>query len=95
MADPDDYGLSDEERAKIAADPTKYLCDLLSEANIRMTLDRRRTVRDPCWLCSTTSEPRNLVTIGHYARPMGGNLQPGDPISRPLCPRCDKLTSPT
>lgn len=75
-------------------DAVRQLSDLLREAGARVTFDRRRTFNDPCWLCATTSEPRELVAIGTYTRPMGGNLQPGDRIERPLCARCREMTEP-
>lgn len=71
------------------------LGELLREAGARVTLDRHRNVNGPCVLCETTSEPRDLVTIGTYTRPMGGNLRPGDAMVRPMCARCRDLTDPS
>lgn len=68
------------------------LCALLRECGARITLDRRATFEDPCWRCSTVERPRSLVQIGTYTRPMGGNLQPGDAIRRPLCAECITAT---
>lgn len=72
----------------------KELCDLLDGMNARVTFDRRRDVTRPCWLCDTEDEPRRLIRIGTYDRPMGGNKRPGDPIMRPLCDGCIVATEP-
>ena len=65
---------------------------LLKEAGARPTFDRARDVTHPCVVCGTVVEPRELVTIGMYTRRMDGGLQPGDPIERPMCKRCEELT---
>lgn len=72
----------------------RELGELLREAGARVTLDQHRSISLPCVLCSTISEPRDLVRIGTYTRPMGGNLRPGDAIVRPMCVRCRELTEP-
>lgn len=83
-----------DEIAEMERDPLAYLDKLLKESGIRATLDARRCMTDPCWLCATSKAPRDLVAIGVYTRPMGGNLRPGDRIERPLCASCEKLTQP-
>lgn len=75
------------------SDQIAELSALLKEANAHVTFDRHRSITLPCYRCNTTTEPRDLVTIGHYALPFGGNLQPGDRIVRPLCKRCVRDTA--
>jgi hypothetical protein len=65
----------------------------LKAAGGRPTFDPHRSTAKPCVLCGTTSEPRDLITIGTYTRHMGGNLRPGDKIDRPMCARCVALTN--
>lgn len=77
-----------------ANDPINDLCDLLREANVRVTFDRHRSIANPCYLCGTTAAPRDLVRIVTYMRPMGGDLRPGDAIIRPLCMTCREATEP-
>ena len=77
------------------SDPVRELCEILSEVGARVTLDRHRNNTHPCYSCGTIYQPRDLVTIGTYTRPMGGNLRPGDPIVRPMCARCREMTEPT
>jgi hypothetical protein len=69
------------------------LGELLRLANAHVTFDRRRNVTHPCWRCGDTEARRDLVQIGTYSRAMGGNLRPGDPIVRPLCPACTAATA--
>lgn len=73
-------------------DPVAELAEILRAAGIRPTFDPDRNIRRPCVICGETDEPRELVTIGTYARRMGGNLQPGDAIQRPMCKRCEEQT---
>lgn len=73
-------------------DPVEQLSAILREVGARPTIDVQRTTRRPCYLCGTEDSPRALVEIGVYTRRMGGNLQPGDKIERPLCKRCEELT---
>jgi hypothetical protein len=85
----------DEIAAAIAeGDPIKALDIGLRAAGARVTMDPDRSTARPCVICRTTSEPRDLVQIGTYTRRMGGNLQPGDRIDRPMCARCRALTEP-
>jgi hypothetical protein len=76
-------------------DPMQLLGELLDAAGARVTLDPARNATHPCVRCRTTSEPRDLVQIGTYTRPMGGNLRPGDPIVRPMCAACRAATEPS
>lgn len=76
------------------SDPIAELSALLKEAGAHVTFDRHRSIALPCYRCNTTDRPRDLVTIGHYSRPFGGNLQPGDRIVRPLCKHCEVDTTP-
>lgn len=86
--------MTDDEIAEMERDPVAYLGKMLAEVGARVTIDARRCTTDPCWMCGTSKAPRDLVTIGTYTRPMGGNLRPGDRIDRPLCASCEKLTQP-
>jgi hypothetical protein len=79
----------------IERDPVAELSDLLRDAGARPTLDMERSTALPCVRCHTTSEPRDLVRIGTYTRPMGGGLRPGDAITRPMCKACVTTTEPT
>ncbi len=78
----------------IDRDIVAELGEALRQANARPTFDRRRSIALPCWLCETTAVPRDLVVIGTYTRPMGGQIQPGDSIRRPLCAECVTRTAP-
>lgn len=73
---------------------TDKLIELLREAGARPTFDRERSIALPCVICGTTAQPRDLVTVGTYTRRMGGGIQPGDRIDRPMCMRCQELTAP-
>lgn len=85
--------MTDEIRKRIeAGDPIGALDAALREAGARPTLDRHRSMALPCYICGEETAPRTLVQIGTYTRRMGGNLQPGDRIERPLCARCDEAT---
>lgn len=75
-----------------AGDAIGALSALLKSAGARCTMDRRRNVTHPCWRCGTTERPRDLIAIGTYTRPMGGGIQPGDAIKRPLCAECIAAT---
>lgn len=75
-------------------DPIRQLGELLASVGARVTMDPRRNVTHPCWRCETTSEPRALVEIGRYTRPVGGGNLPGDAIERPLCAACEEATRP-
>jgi hypothetical protein len=86
---------TDDRSGAVIDDPIRELGELLEAAGARVTLDRDRNVTHPCVRCRTTTEPRELVTIGTYTRPMGGNLRPGDAIVRPLCAACREATEPT
>lgn len=74
-------------------DPIKELDAMLAAAGLRPTFDKDRSTAKPCVLCGEADKPRDLVEIGVYTRRMGGNLQPGDKIVRPMCARCVELTS--
>lgn len=73
-------------------DPVTQLTELLTEAGARPTIDHHRNVTHACYLCGTTTAPRELVTVGVYTRPMGGGLRAGDAIRRPLCASCEEQT---
>ncbi len=75
-----------------ADDPIRELDALLKEAGLRPTFDQDRSIAKPCVICGEDDKPRELITIGTYTRRMGGNLQPGDRIERPMCKRCEELT---
>lgn len=74
-------------------DPIAELTKILREVNARPTFDADRSTAKPCIICRTTTEPRDLVTIGKYTRMMAGNLLPGDNIDRPMCAACREATS--
>lgn len=76
----------------IEDDPVGALSAMLREAGARVTFDGRANVTHPCWRCGTTEKPRELEVIGVYARWLGGNLEPGDKIRRPLCGACQEDT---
>lgn len=73
-------------------DPVGALSAMLRDAGARVTFDGRANVTHPCWRCGTTEKPRELEVIGVYARWLGGNLEPGDKIRRPLCGACQEDT---
>lgn len=75
-----------------AGDAIGALSAALRSAGARCTMDRRRNVTHPCWRCGTTERPRDLIAIGTYTRLMGGGIQPGDAIKRPLCAECIAAT---
>ena len=77
----------------MAHDIWKELDLAIERAGRRATFDPDRSTAKPCIICLTTSEPRQLVTIGTYTRRMGGNILPGDPIDRPMCAACEALTA--
>lgn len=72
--------------------PIATLCKLLEESGARVTLDPHRSTALPCVVCGTSDEPRDLVAIGTYTRRMGGGIEPGDAIMRPMCARCVEAT---
>lgn len=74
-------------------DPVAELCRILEEAGARVTMDPARSISLPCVICGEKEKPRDLVRIGTYTRRMGGNIQPGDAIVRPMCARCVELTT--
>ena len=74
-------------------EPIKQLGDALKAAGARVTLDPHRSTAKPCVICGEAEKPRELVVVGTYTRRMGGNIQPGDKIERPLCKRCEELTA--
>ncbi len=74
-------------------DPVAELAEVLRACGARPTMDAARNVTLPCVLCGESKAPRTLVKIGTYTRRMGGNLQPGDAITRPMCQCCVKLTT--
>lgn len=75
-----------------AGEPFKALDAALRESGARVTFDRHRSTALPCHVCGSTTVLRDLVQIGVYTRTMGGNIRPGDPIERPLCASCQKLS---
>jgi hypothetical protein len=77
----------------VVYDPVAELTAVLRDAGVRPTLDRERNVTHPCTICLTLAHPRQLIEIGRYTRKMGGNINPGDAIERPMCASCVKATS--
>jgi hypothetical protein len=70
-------------------DPFGALDRALARAGLRATFDPARNVTRPCIGCGATNAPRKLVTVGAYDADRGGNIRAGDPISRPMCARCE------
>lgn len=75
----------------MSADHVAKLGELLREIGARVTFDPERSIAKPCIVCGTTEQPRDLVQIGTFTRPLGGHA-PGDKITRPMCATCEERT---
>ena len=72
----------------MATDAIDYLCALLSECNVRVTLDPQRSISRPCVVCGTEERKRSLVRVATYCVGTRGGIRPGDPMVRPVCALC-------
>lgn len=97
MSDLVDSNSTDEpdevQRLIDAGDAIGALSALLRASGARVTFDPERSIAKPCIVCGTTEQPRDLVQIGTFTRPLGGHI-PGDPITRPMCAACEEMTRP-
>lgn len=63
------------------------LCELLEEADMRVTFDPERSISKPCFVCGCNNAPRELVRVASWCVDLGC-WERGDAVSRPVCGKC-------